>query len=87
MLQFQFPPGNDYEFKFVAEGAANLVFEVLVPPKDDKSSNIFNGENHPSLFPNIGQTLTSAKGIFYACQKPGQRHIPTRSFKCTGRQL
>lgn len=40
----QFPPGNNYEFKFVAEGAANLVFEVLVPHHDENDMSIFNGE-------------------------------------------
>jgi hypothetical protein len=44
VLQFQFPPGNNYEFKYVAEGAANLVFEVLVPPQDEDGKTIFNGE-------------------------------------------
>lgn len=47
--RFQFPPGSNYEFKFVAEGAANFVFEVLVPPKDEDGNAIFNGEKPLSL--------------------------------------
>ena len=35
---------DSYTFKFVGEGAANVVFEVLAPSGDDTSGTIFQGE-------------------------------------------
>ncbi len=40
---------DSYTFKFVGEGAANIVFEVLAPSGDDTSGIIFQGEYY--LFP------------------------------------
>lgn len=34
---------NNYKFKFVGEGAANIVFEVVTEPQDENRS-IFQGE-------------------------------------------
>lgn len=34
----------DYEFTFVGEGAANVVFEVLANSDDESSSSTFDGE-------------------------------------------
>lgn len=33
---------ENYEFRFVGEGASNVVFEVIVPPNDEHSS-LFHG--------------------------------------------
>ncbi|KAK4137837.1 hypothetical protein BT67DRAFT_123270 [Trichocladium antarcticum] len=39
----ELPPSaaDDYEFKFVGEGASNVVFEVIVQPHDESSRNLF----------------------------------------------
>ncbi len=39
----ELPPSaaDDYEFKFVGEGASNVVFEVIVQPHDEHSRNLF----------------------------------------------
>jgi inositol-pentakisphosphate 2-kinase len=73
--QFQFPPGNDYEFKFVAEGAANLVFEVVVPPKDDNGSSIFDGEN-PIPIPQYRPASDTRKGNLLRVPKAGTKAHP-----------
>lgn len=46
--ELPFSTVEDYEFRFVGEGAANVVFEVQVRPSDGSSANIFQGASSPS---------------------------------------
>ena len=39
---------DSYTFKFIGEGAANVVFEVLGQPGHDTSGTIFQGEYYSS---------------------------------------
>lgn len=64
--------GDDCKFRFVGEGAANFVFEVLVPPSDEPRNNPCDGAD--SIFlPIIQGPLTSTLGNLLRVPKAGTK--------------
>ena len=80
---------DGYTFKFIGEGAANVVFEVLGQPGDDTSGTILQGEYYstpPTLVRDRIRSLTQPQTVSCACRKQALRHTTMWSSKNTGRR-
>lgn len=71
----ELPPSaaDDYEFKFVGEGASNVVFEVIVQPHDESSRNLFQCAQFPSVLTAIMKDLTCCTGNLLRVPKAGTK--------------